>query len=216
MTVISMRSAVLGTLFLCASTLLSGCSNTPYRYTKLVDVQPNAEAQAQPTYQRPVIGVLVDDPIRGPLENDIVAALRAQGVDASAALPVFGDKGIEGKSRDYLAQRMRDNNFDSAVSIELVDKKIENLRTANGPSTSAPTPAAMSMRPAPLGPDFSINEVTYVSHVRFWDVPQQKVVWAAMSVTHNPRGIASAGPAYAKIIANQLIQAGLFDTTPSS
>ncbi|MDA3921675.1 MAG: hypothetical protein PF501_13490 [Salinisphaera sp.] len=197
-------------LALVAAALLTACANSPYRNTRLIDVQPNLEAQAQPPYKTPVVGVLVDTPDRAALENAIVAQLRADGVNARAAMPIFGTKGTKGKSRAYLARRLHAQGFDSAIGIHLLHKKIENLQVAGGPSAPAPPAAGLTMSPDPLGPDFSLNETTYITKINFWDIKQQAIVWSATSITHNPNGLEAGSTQFAKVVASQLIKAGLF------
>lgn len=190
--------------------LLAACTNSPYRNTRVVDVRPNMEKAAQPPYRAPVVGVLIDSPSRSTLENAVVDALRKRGVKARAAMPIYGNKGIKGKSRAYLAKRLREHGFDSAIGIHLVHKKIEDVRVGSGPSAPAPVGASLSMRAEPLGPDFSVNETTYVARINFWDIKQQAIVWSATSVTHNPKGLKIGAAQFAKVIARQLTQAGLF------
>ncbi|MGB7756058.1 MAG: hypothetical protein WBL23_08340 [Salinisphaera sp.] len=190
--------------------LLAACTNSPYRHTRVVDVRPNMEKTAKPPYQAPVVGVLVDSPSRAALENAVVAALRARGVNARAAMPIYGNKGIQGKSRAYLARRLQQHGFDSAIGIHLVHKKIENVKVGSGPSAPAPVGAGLSMRAEPLGPDFSINETTYVARINFWDIKQQAIVWSATSVTHNPKGLKAGADQFANVVARQLTKAGLF------
>lgn len=194
--------------------LLAACTNSPYRNTRVVDVQPNMEKAAQPPYRAPVVGVLIDSPSRATLENAVVDALRRRGVKARAAMPIYGNKGIKGKSRAYIAKRLREHGFDSAIGIHLVHKKIENVNVSSGPSAPAPPAASLSMRAQPLGPDFSINETTYVARINFWDIKQQAIVWSATSVTHNPKGLKIGAAQFANVIARQLTQAGLFPPSP--
>ncbi|MGN8199744.1 hypothetical protein ACS8Y6_13770 [Salinisphaera sp. RV14] len=200
------RALVLG-----GTTLLAACANSPYRHTRVVDVRPNMEATAKPPYRAPVVGVLVDSASRSTLENAVVAALRARGVNARAAMPIYGNKGIQDKSRAYLAHRLQQHGFDSAIGIHLVHKKIENVKVSAGPSAPAPAGATLSMRAEPLGPDFSLNETTYVARINFWDVKQQAIVWSATSVTYNPNGLKAGADQFASVVARQLTQAGLFD-----
>ena len=198
-------------LALAGLALLAACASTPYSGTRLIDVQPNQEKPAKPPYQAPVVGVLIDSPARGALEKAIVSQLRERGIRARAAQPIFGDKGTAGKSRAYLAGRLRDNGFDSAVGIHLLDKKIQKLQAGGGPSAPVPAGAGMSMRPEPLGPNFSLDDTTYVAKINFWDVRQQAIVWSATSLTHNPNGIRKGSTAFAKVVVTQLMQAGLFN-----
>ena len=196
--------------------LLVACANSPYRHTRVVDVRPNMEAIAKPPYRAPVVGVLVDSPSRSTLENAVVDALRARGVKARAAMPIYGNKGIKGKSRAYVAQRLREHGFDSAIGIHLVHKKIQNVRVPSPPSAPAPVEAGLSMRAAPLGPDFSLNETTYVARINFWDIKQRAIVWSATSVTYNPNGLKAGAKQFANVVARQLIQAGLFNASASA
>lgn len=191
-------------------TLLSGCLSV-YSNTRLVEVKANTEKTAQPPYQSVVVGLLVDHEIRPLLEHAIVERLRARGVDARAALDVYGHKGIEGKSRDYLAQRMRDEGFDSAVAIHLLDKNVEDVHVGGEASSQAPVTAGLTMQPETFGPDFFITETLYVTRTDFWDVAQQAIVWQGTTVTANQRGLEAGAEKFANTIANGLVEAGLFD-----
>ena len=91
--------------------LLMACASG-YHDTRVVNTQTGVEKDPQGPYQSLVVGVLVEHELRGHLENAIVARFAEQGIKATAAHTVFGDKGIEGKSRDYLAERMQENGFD--------------------------------------------------------------------------------------------------------
>ena len=112
--------------------LLAACV-TGYHDTRMVNTQTGVEKDPQGPYQSLVVGVLVEHELRGHLENAIVARFAEQGIKATAAHTVFGDKGIEGKSRDYLAERMQENGFDSALAIHLEEQRSETLEVKMTP-----------------------------------------------------------------------------------
>lgn len=197
-------------LVLVGLALLSACSSAPYRYTHLVDVQPNKEKPAKPPYHSVLVAVLVKEPWRATVENALVKQLRARGVQARAALPIYGNHGVKGKSRAQISQLLREHGFDSAIGVHLKHKKIRNVSSSGGPSVSAPAAAGMNLRAEPLGPNFSIHQSTYISKIDFWDTRQQAMVWMATSIVHNPKGVKEGADSFAKTVINQLTQAGLF------
>lgn len=190
--------------------MISGCAQSIYHNTKVVNVQPNREAQANPPYKAPVVGVLIKNKARGQLENALVNALRAKNVHARSALKVFGNKGIKGKSRAYLAKKISSKGFDSAIGIHLVQKKIQNVKFSNVGTGTPPGGAGLAMTPESMGPNFSVQEKTYVAHINFWDIKKQAIVWSATSVTTNPKGLIKGSRQFAHSLVKQMEQAGLF------
>ena len=108
------------TLLALFTALLAACASG-YHDTKVISAETGSQATPKGPYQSLVVGVLVDHELREHLEDAIVAKFATMGIKATAAYTVYGDKGVEGKSLDYLAKRMKDNGFDSALAIHLED-----------------------------------------------------------------------------------------------
>lgn len=192
--------------------LLVGCVS-PYSNSRLIDLDANTETQPNPPYRAPVVGVLIDSDVRPVLENAIVAQLQARGVNARAAMPIYGHKGIEGKSREYLAKRMRDYGFDSAIAIHLLKKEVENVKVSGAPGNPAPEAAGLTMHPESFSPDFFVKESMYASRADFWDVGQRAIVWSGTIVTVNPKGLEAGTEQFAEVLVNNLMKAGLFEAS---
>ncbi|MAC13811.1 MAG: hypothetical protein CL539_03920 [Alcanivorax sp.] len=192
--------------------LLAACA-TGYHDTRMVNTQTGAEKEPQGPYQSLVVGVLVEHELRAHLENAIVAKFAEQGIQATAAHTVFGDKGIEGKSRDYLAQRMKENGFDSALAIHLEEQRTETLEVKGDPGTAVPVAGTMTMRPQVFSDDFFVNEDIYVVRLDLWDVDQQAIIWQGNTVSFNTggfKGLEKGAGHFAQVITNAIGKADIF------
>ena len=192
--------------------LLAACA-TGYHDTRMVNTQTGAEKEPQGPYQSLVVGVLVEHELRAHLENAIVAKFAEQGIQATAAHTVFGDKGIEGKSRDYLAQRMKENSFDSALAIHLEEQRTETLEVKGDPGTAVPVAGTMTMRPQVFSDDFFVNEDIYVVRLDLWDVDQQAIIWQGNTVSFNTggfKGLEKGAGHFAQVITNAIGKADIF------
>lgn len=192
--------------------LLAACV-TGYHDTRMVNTQTGAEKEPQGPYQSLVVGVLVEHELRAHLENAIVAKFAEQGIQATAAHTVFGDKGIEGKSRDYLAQRMKENGFDSALAIHLEEQRTETLEVKGDPGTAVPVAGTMTMRPQVFSDDFFVNEDIYVVRLDLWDVNQQAIIWQGNTVSFNTggfKGLEKGAGHFAQVITNAIGKADIF------
>ncbi|EKF74926.1 hypothetical protein A11A3_05716 [Alcanivorax hongdengensis A-11-3] len=192
--------------------MLAACA-TGYHNTKLLDSKSPVEKAPKAPYHSLVVGVLVDHELRPLLEDTIVQKLNAMGIKATAAHTVYGDKGIKGKSRDYLAEKMKEQGFDSALAIHLENKETENMQAGGGASAAAPVNAGLTMQPEVFSPDFYVSQDMYMVREDFWDVAQQAIVWQAHTVSVNTGGMAGlekGADAFATTIANSIKQANLY------
>ena len=192
--------------------LLAACA-TGYHDTRMVNTQTGVEKEPQGPYQSLVVGVLVEHELRAHLENAIVAKFAEQGIQATAAHTFFGDKGIEGKSRDYLAQRMKENGFDSALAIHLEEQRTETLEVKGDPGTAVPVAGTMTMRPQVFSDDFFVNEDIYVVRLDLWDVDQQAIIWQGNTVSFNTggfKGLEKGAGHFAQVITNAIGKADIF------
>jgi len=192
--------------------LLAACV-TGYHDTRMVNTQTGVEKDPQGPYQSLVVGVLVEHELRGHLENAIVARFAEQGIKATAAHTVFGDKGIEGKSRDYLAERMQENGFDSALAIHLEEQRSETLEVKGDPGAAVPIAGTITMRPQVFSDDFFVNEDIYVVRLDLWDVNQQAIIWQGNTVSFNTggfKGLEKGAGHFAQIITNAIGKANIF------
>jgi hypothetical protein len=184
-----------------------------YHDTRVVNTQTGVEKDPQGPYQSLVVGVLVEHELRGHLENAIVARFAEQGIKATAAHTVFGDKGIEGKSRDYLAERMQENGFDSALAIHLEEQRSETLEVKGDPGAAVPIAGTMTMRPQVFSDDFFVNEDIYVVRLDLWDVAQQAIIWQGNTVSFNTggfKGLEKGAGHFAQVITNAIGKADIF------
>jgi len=191
--------------------LLAACV-TGYHDTRMVNTQTGVEKDPQGPYQSLVVGVLVEHELRGHLENAIVARFAEQGIKATAAHTVFGDKGIEGKSRDYLAERMQENGFDSALAIHLEEQRSETLEVKGDPGAAVPIAGTITMRPQVFSDDFFVNEDIYVVRLDLWDVNQQAIIWQGNTVSFNTggfKGLEKGADHYAKTITDAIKDADI-------
>jgi len=192
--------------------LLAACA-TGYHDTRMVNTQTGVEKEPQGPYQSLVVGVLVEHELRAHLENAIVARFAEQGIQATAAHTVFGDKGIEGKSRDYLAQRMKENGFDSALAIHLEEQRTETLEVKGDPGAAVPVAGTMTMRPQVFSDDFFVNEDIYVVRLDLWDVGQQAIIWQGNTVSFNTggfKGLEKGAGHFAQVITTAIGKADIF------
>lgn len=196
----------------CLALLLAGCAGS-YNNTRLLDARMNPEATARAPYHSVVVGVLISHQMRPTLEKLIVEKLRFMGVNATSAYSIYGNKGIEGKSLDYLEQRMREHGFDSALAVHLVEKTEETVHITSDAPVPVPPSYGLSMQPEVFGPDFFVKEDIYQARSEFWDVSQQKIIWTANTVTINPHGLLKGGDRFAETIATHLVRTGLFKNT---
>ncbi|MED5389374.1 MAG: hypothetical protein VX793_11010 [Pseudomonadota bacterium] len=192
--------------------LLNACASG-YHDTRVVSTQTSVEKAPKGPYQSLVVGVLVDHELRGHLENAIVAKFAEQGVKATAAHTVFGDKGIEGKSRDYLAERMKEHGFDSALAIHLVEERTETLEVKGDPGAAVPVAGTMTMRPEVYSPDFYVNQDIYVARLDLWDVAQQAIIWRGNTVSFNTggfKGLEKGAGHFAHVITHTINKLDIF------
>lgn len=192
--------------------LLAACA-TGYHDTKVISSETGSQKAPKGPYQSLVVGVLVDHELRAHLEDAIVAKFAEKGINATAAYTVFGDKGIEGKSLDYLAKRMTDNGFDSALAIHLEDQTSKTIEVKGDPGVAVPASAGMTMAPQVFSQDFYVNEDIYTARLDLWDVSQQAIVWTGRTVSFNTggfKGLEKGASDYAGTITNAIEQADIF------
>ena len=79
-------------------------------------------------------------------------------------LELFGEQSHAKMSPPYrldLAERMKENGFDSALAIHLEEQRSETLEVKGDPGAAVPIAGTMTMRPQVFSDDFFVNEDIY-------------------------------------------------------
>ena len=81
-----------------------------------------------------VVAVVNDKQARDSLEANVVAALKARGVEAAVSAPVLGDNYSEGKNRKQMAADIASKGYEAALVVSVIDIKEEMNYTQGGTS----------------------------------------------------------------------------------
>ena len=139
-------------------------------------------------------------------QNTIKSLDRALGVLSELAK-------VESVTLSELAQRMKENGFDSALAIHLEEQRSETLEVKGDPGAAIPVAGTMTMRPEVFSDDFFVNEDIYVVRLDLWDVDQQAIIWQGNTVSFNTggfKGLEKGAGHFAQVITNAIGKADIF------
>lgn len=166
-----------------------------------------------------VVGMLRDSSIRRTFEDEMVAALRARGVDAQPGYRVLPDEGDV--PRAQLEQAVRAAGATGVLSARVLQVSNQTSVIPTAPAYWGPPwgfygwygPAwgPVYAYPYPLGayPVQVVTTQTVYGEVRLFSVLEDKLLWAATTATFAPNNPREDSAQFARLIVEQLAAKGL-------
>ncbi len=158
-----------------------------------------------------VVAVVNDKQARDSLESNVVAALKAQGVEAAASAPVLGDHYSEGKTRKQMAADIASKGYEAALVISVIDIK-EEMHYTQGGTHFAPDIAvsgAMGQtyyvrQNATYEPGYFSNDKKYFLESNLYRLQPEGLLWRAKSTTVNPSDLQAGTTGVADAVVDRM------------
>lgn len=122
----TMSAGTIGMFFLLAI-LLSSCSPR----TSIVSSWTKPDLPAAQYQKVLVIGLMgsKDRPLQEEVENSMMKALNAHGINAGSAYAEYGPKAFQGLTEKEALKKIRDKGYDGTFTIALLDRRKEKRYT---------------------------------------------------------------------------------------
>jgi len=209
------RSIYYCLLLLLTGALLAGCSSTR------IVTSWHDESVPSGTIKKPLVLALANKQvIRARLEDELVRALRASGVDAMQSYRVFPD--LNAATPETIKDRLPELDRDSVLVTRLTDVKTE---TVNVPAQTTVYPGGGYAVPAHYdrfgsyyahsysvvsSPASSYEFKIYALETNLYDARNEKLVWTAATETDDTTSVDSAISDIVKVVMENIKQSRLF------
>lgn len=158
-----------------------------------------------------VVAVVNDKQARDSLEANVVAALKARGVEAAVSAPVLGDNYSDGKTRKQMAVDIASKGYEAALVVSVIDIK-EEMNYTQGGTNFAPDIAVSGA----MGQSYSVrqnatyeagyfrNDKKYFLESNLYRLQPEGLLWRAKSTTVNPSDLQSGTTGVADAVVERM------------
>ena len=158
-----------------------------------------------------VVAVVNDKQARDSLEANVVAALKARGVEAAVSAPVLGDNYSEGKNRKQMAADIASKGYEAALVVSVIDIK-EEMNYTQGGTNFAPDIAvsgAMGQsyyvrQNATYEAGYFRNDKKYFLESNLYRLQPEGLLWRAKSTTVNPSDLQAGTTGVADAVVDRM------------
>lgn len=157
-----------------------------------------------------VVSFLLNDKRRIQSENEIVHFLKGKGI---ASHTLFS-KNLDIKNESF-QRTLEEQKFDGAILLRLIDIDREVYVRPGAPFSSYPNYYqnfnGLFYRSWEIYsmPDHSINMKTYTVEITLFSIPQDKIIWTAITESISPSSIEQMTKEIAKVVYKKLKKEGL-------
>ncbi len=186
---------------------MTGCYST-----RLISTKSNSSHEVNYSSLKKILVVsfLLNDNRRIKSENEIVHFLKGKGI---ASHTLFS-KNLDIKNESF--QRiLEEQKFDGAILLRLIDIDREVYVRPGAPFSSYPNYYqnfnGLFYRSWEIYsmPDHSINMKTYTVEITLFSIPQDKIIWTAITESISPSSIEQMTKEIAKVVYKKLKKEGL-------
>lgn len=185
---------------------VSSCSST-----KIISTwrEPNKEISLNKLNKVLVVALLQDETSRRKAEDQMVGYFYGKGVASYNYL----DKNISEKNEDGIREKIKNDGFDGAVTMRLLDvDKEETYARGN-----------ISMYPAYYNtfssyyfrnwgyysnPGYYLTTKTYTVETNVFSIKEDKIIWTGITKTTDPSGLVKMTEEIGKAVFNEMVKQG--------
>ncbi|MDX1805211.1 MAG: hypothetical protein R3292_14165 [Alcanivorax sp.] len=181
-----------GKLLIAFLFLLAGCASVPS--TDITGVWRARGHQPGDHVDQVIVIALVNDlQVRRALESEVVGALQARGLTATAALPLLGEHYRQGKSHALMAADLAKRGFQSALVISVLDihEDMHFSQTGQAYNPAIPVHDAMGQgftirQNDVYQPGYFVPDNRYFLETNLYRLEPETLLWSAQTATVNP------------------------------
>lgn len=158
-----------------------------------------------------VVAVVNDKQARDSLEANVVAALKARGVEAAVSAPVLGDNYSEGKNRKQMAADIASKGYEAALVVSVIDIKEEMNYTQGGTSFAPDIAVSGAMgqsyyvrQNATYEAGYFHNDKKYFLESNLYRLQPEQLLWRAKSTTVNPSDLQAGTSGVADAVVDRM------------
>jgi len=180
--------------------------------TRIISTKSNSSHEVKYSSLKKILvaSFLLNDTRRIKSENEIVRFLKGKGV---ASHTLFS-KNLDIKNESF--QRiLEEQKFDGAILLRLIDIDREVYVRPGAPFSSYPSYYqnfnGLFYRSWEIYsmPDHSINMKTYTVEITLFSIPQDKIIWTAITESVSPSSIEQMTKEIAKVVYKKIKKEGL-------
>lgn len=157
---------------------------------------------------------------RQTVENDLAAALEAQGFKTVKSMDVLPPTFTNGQSPDKkeLLSRIKETDADAILTIALIDKDTETRYNA-GTMDYAPVPRFgyygtfwgyyNTWSPTLYSPGYYNENKVYFIETNLYDAESEELLWSAQSQTYNPSSLVEFSRDFSRMLVSTMKEEGL-------
>lgn len=202
-----MRKVTVSILLMCVVLLMVSCSTTQVISSWSVDNPDPASLK-----KVLVLSVMKNRESSGLIEQAMVGELNKAGIDASAAMDVFGPKGFRGLTEEEVASKLNGSDYTSVMIVSLVDKESEESYT---PGTRYATPRIVGysryyrryivVYDQMYTPGYYTSSTNYVLEADIYTVnDDDELLYSTQTRSYDPNSISSLAASFARSIVTEL------------
>ncbi|SHG58365.1 hypothetical protein [Pedobacter caeni] len=207
----SMSTGIIGMVFL-FTILLTSCSPR----TSIVSSWTKPEQPSVQSQKVLVIGLMgsKDRPLQEEVENSMVKALNAHGINAGSAYAEYGPKAFEGLNEKDALKKIQDKGYDGTFTIALLDRRKERRYT----------PPSIGFAPYPYygfwgyyrhmygriyEPGYYTLSTNFILEANFYGLGADQLLYSAQTKTSAPDSPQILATEFTNVLIQDMLSKGL-------
>lgn len=170
--------------------------------------EPNKEISLQKLSKVLVVALFKDETSRRKAEDQMVGYLNGKGIASYDYL----DKKTSEKNEDAIREKIKNDGFDGAVTMRLVDVEKDNF----APNNFSAYPnyyrsfGGYYFRNWPYysNPGYFETTKTYTVETNVYSIKEDKIIWTGLTKTTNPTGVKKMTEEIAKVVFDEMVKEG--------
>ncbi len=198
-----------------AGFILQNCGTS----TKVVGSWTNPETADKTFSNVMVVGLTSNIVARRNVEDQLVASLKKEGINAMASINVFTPNFMQNQpTKEEILDRIRKDGYDGVLTVALMDKR-EESRYVPGSTMYAPVSRFgyygsfggyySTMYPTYYDPGYYTTDKTYVVETNLYDATSESLIWSAQSETYDPSNPEAGARSFAGAVADKMNRDGV-------
>ncbi|MCA6079050.1 hypothetical protein [Fulvivirga sedimenti] len=206
---------LLALTFIAAGFYLQNCGTT----TKVMGSWTNPETSGNSYSKVMVVGLTSNIVARRNVEDQLVAALQKEGINAMASINVFTPNFMQKQpSKEEILNQIRKDGYDGVLTVALLDERTES-RYVPGSTMYAPVSRYgyygsfggyySTMYATHYDPGYYTTDKTYVVETNLYDASSETLVWSAQTETYDPSNPETGARSLSLAIADKMDRDGV-------
>jgi hypothetical protein len=185
---------------------ISSCSSTKIISTRR---EPHKEISLQKLKKILVVALFQDETSRRKVEDQVVGYFYGKGVASYDYL----DKSISKKNEDAIREKIKNDGFDGALTIRLLDVDKENVYFRGDLSMYPPYYNNFSSYyfrnwSYYANPGYYLNTKIYTVETNVFSIKEDKIIWTGITKTTDPSGVVKMTDEIGKAVFNEMVKQG--------